>query len=224
MREVRGLLGQLLELVAQDMRRGVYDADLSVRNVGIVDGRLIHMDVGTLVPHQGGWQSGKLASQAIWRVRHWLRRHGQAELAADLDQQLSSSLPNQLYEPLPVGRFSGVDEAEQRLTKPATSVRGALYPSYEEPDSADARRRQPVRRPTSKLGSMNTAFRRVVLLTLLCCRGKTVSAERSTSCGLYSRSSISRGNSWMTSSGSARTRLVQHRVRWPLFCARNSLF
>jgi hypothetical protein len=73
-------LDQLVALIAEDARLGICDQDLSMRNTGILDGKLVHMDVGTLEALQG-----PVPDRLHRRIQHWLEMRDQQELVHYLD-------------------------------------------------------------------------------------------------------------------------------------------
>jgi hypothetical protein len=82
--KARALLDQMVELVVEDKNQGVCDHDFSMRNTGILDGKLIHMDVGTMEPLEEN--QGDLT----YRLTQWLEQNRQPQLARYLKERLEN--------------------------------------------------------------------------------------------------------------------------------------
>jgi hypothetical protein len=73
------LLQQLYKLYSREFAMGIYDADRGImHNIGVVEGRLIHLDVGRLIADpqvfEPAWQQQELARLSV-KLHSWLQRH-----------------------------------------------------------------------------------------------------------------------------------------------------
>ncbi len=90
-------ISHVFDLYAEEYAKGIYDRDHAVmRNVGFVDGQIIHLDVGKLASKPEMKEKTYAKADAMLvanKMKHWIKQHDpavNAQLSAYIDHKIST--------------------------------------------------------------------------------------------------------------------------------------